>query len=449
MLVLSDSSLTDPSVFSEIVGMNRLFFAVVPFFAVGTLIAILFIIRDPGAQPERKKESIIQYDFDAVVDRSQNYAAKVEEAILHYGTNDVIPLWIADMDFKTAPCIVDAIKARANQGIFGYTWRTPKYFEPIAAWQQKRNGWLPDTEHMAFAPGVVPGMRMMLTMFTQPADKILIQQPVYHPFADVVNNTGRQLVVSPLKRDEDGRYTMDLEDFAKKAADGVKYFILCNPHNPVGRVWTREELKAVGDICVKHGVRIISDEIHSDLMLDGHKHIPMASVSPEIAAITTTCIAPSKAFNLAGLQSSTIVYDTVEHKDAYVAELKRMDIARNNCFSLVATMAAYEQGEEWLDQLLVYLSGNMRFIREFCAEHLPELKPNAPEATYLCWIDARALGMDDAALKKFCVEKAGVAFGEGSEFGLGGSGFLRLNAACPRSVIQKALTQLEAAVYNY
>ena len=406
MLVLSDSSLTDPSVFSEIVGMNRLFFAVVPFFAVGTLIATLFIIRDPGAQPERKKESIIQYDFDAVVDRSQNYAAKVEEAILHYGTNDVIPLWIADMDFKTAPCIVDAIKARANQGIFGYTWRTPKYFEAIAAWQQKRNGWLPDTEHMAFAPGVVPGMRMMLTMFTQPADKILIQQPVYHPFADVVNNTGRQLVVSPLKRDEDGRYTMDLEDFAKKAADGVKYFILCNPHNPVGRVWTREELKAVGDICVK-------------------------------------------TFNLAGLQSSTIVYDTVEHKDAYVAELKRMDIARNNCFSLVATMAASEQGEEWLDQLLVYLSGNMRFIREFCAEHLPELKPNAPEATYLCWIDARALGMDDAALKKFCVEKAGVAFGEGSEFGLGGSGFLRLNAACPRSVIQKALTQLEAAVYNY
>lgn len=246
----------------------------------------------------------MQYDFDAVVDRSQNYAAKVEEAILHYGTNDVIPLWIADMDFKTAPCIVDAIKVRADQGIFGYTWRTPKYFEAIAAWQQKRNGWLPDTEHMAFAPGVVPGMRMMLTMFTQPGDKILIQQPVYHPFADVVNNTGRQLVVSPLKRDENGRYTMDLEDFAEKAADGVKYFILCNPHNPVGRVWTHEELKAVGDICVKHGVRIISDEIHSDLMLDGHKHIPMASVSSEIAAITTTCIAPSKTFNLAGLVGS-------------------------------------------------------------------------------------------------------------------------------------------------
>ena len=388
----------------------------------------------------------MSYNFDEIVDRSNNYAAKFQEAELHYGTNNVIPLWIADMDFRTAPCIVDAIKERADQGIFGYTWRTPKYFEAIAAWQQKRNGWLPDISKMAFAPGVVPGMRMVLTMFTQPGDKVLIQQPVYHPFADVVNNTGRQLVVSPLKRDETGYYTMDLEDFEAKAKDGAKYFILCNPHNPVGRCWTREELKQVGDICVKYGVEIISDEIHSDLMLDGHKHTCMASVSAEIAAITTTCIAPSKTFNLAGLQSSTIVFNDEAKKDAYVAELKRMDIARNNCFSLVATMEAYAHGEQWLDELLVYLADNMRFIRSFCAERLPELKPNTPEATYLNWVDARALGMDDAALKKFCVEKAGVAFGEGTDFGIGGSGFLRLNAACPRSVIEKALTQMEQAV---
>ena len=386
------------------------------------------------------------YNFDEIVDRSNNYAAKFQEAELHYGTNNVIPLWIADMDFRTAPCIVEAIKERADQGIFGYTWRTPKYFEAIAAWQQKRNGWLPDIAKMAFAPGVVPGMRMVLTMFTQPGDKVLIQQPVYHPFADVVNNTGRQVGVSPLKRDENGDYTMDLEDFEAKAKDGAKYFILCNPHNPVGRCWTREELKQVGDICVKYGVEIISDEIHSDLMLDGHKHTCMASVSPEIAAITTTCIAPSKTFNLAGLQSSTIVFNDEAKKDAYVAELKRMDIARNNCFSLVATMEAYAHGEQWLDELLVYLGDNMRFIRSFCAERLPELKPSTPEATYLNWVDAWALGMDDAELKKFCVEKAGVAFGEGTDFGIGGSGFLRLNAACPRSVIEKALTQMEQAV---
>lgn len=390
----------------------------------------------------------MSYNFDEIVDRSNNYAAKFQEAELHYGTNNVIPLWIADMDFRTAPCIVEAIKQRADQGIFGYTWRTPKYFEAIAAWQQKRNGWLPDIAKMAFAPGVVPGMRMILTMFTQPGDKVLIQQPVYHPFADVVNNTGRQLVVSPLKRDENGYYTMDLEDFEAKAKDGAKYFILCNPHNPVGRCWTREELKQVGDICVKYSVEILSDEIHSDLMLDGHKHTCMASVSPEIAAITTTCIAPSKTFNLAGLQSSTIVFNDEAKKDAYVAELKRMDIARNNCFSLVATMEAYNHGEDWLEELLVYLSDNMRFIRSFCAERLPELKPNTPEATYLNWVDARALGMDDDTLKKFCVEKAGVAFGEGPDFGFGGSGFLRLNAACPRSVIEKALTQMEQAVHS-
>jgi len=387
----------------------------------------------------------MRYDFDEIVDRSENYAAKYQEAELHYGTNDVIPLWIADMDFRTAPCVVEAIQRRAQQGIFGYTWRTPRYFEDIAQWQSRRNGWLPDRDHMAFAPGVVPGMRMFLTLFTKPGAKVLIQQPVYHPFAEIVEDTGRNLVVSPLKRDESGCYTMDLEDFERKARE-AKVFLLCNPHNPVGRCWTRSELQAVGEICVRYGVEILSDEIHSDLMLDGHRHTCMASLSPEIAALTTTCIAPSKTFNLAGLQSSTIVFNRAGRRDEYVAELKRMDIARNNCFSLVAAMAAYEGGEEWLDQLLEYLSGNMRFIREFCRERLPELKPNVPEATYLCWIDARGLGLDDGALKRFCVEKAGVAFGEGPDFGQGGSGFLRLNAACPRSVLREALERMERAV---
>lgn len=385
------------------------------------------------------------YNFDEIIDRSQNYAAKFEEAELHYGTNNVIPLWIADMDFRTAPCVVEAIKARADQGIFGYTWRTPRYFEAVAGWQERRNGWRPDTEKMAFAPGVVPGIRMVLTMFTLPDDKVIIQQPVYGPFAAAAEHTGRQLVVSPLKRDENGCYTMDLEDFEAKI-QGVKFFILCNPHNPVGRAWTKEELKAVGDICVRHGVEIISDEIHSDLMLDGHKHTCMASVSESIAARTITCIAPSKTFNLAGLQSSTIVFNTPERKDAFDAQLKRMDIARNNCFSLVATMAAYERGEDWLEELKAYLSDNMRFINRFCHERLPELKPNRPEATYLNWIDARGLGMDDGALQRFCVEKAGVAFGKGADFGYGGSGFLRLNAACPRSTLEKALTRMEKAV---
>lgn len=387
----------------------------------------------------------MKYNFDECVDRSSNYAAKVEEACLHYGTNNVIPLWIADMDFKTAQPIIDAIKERADQGIFGYTFRPDKYFDLIANWQQKRNGYLPDVKKMAFALGVVPAMRMILNLFTKPEDRILIQQPVYHPFADVVENTGRELVVNPLLC-EDGYYRMDYKDFEEKAKTGIKYFILCNPHNPAGRCWSKEELEEVGELCIKYGISIISDEIHSDLMLNGHKHTMMASLSPEIAAITTTCIAPSKTFNLAGLQSATIIFDTEERKELYVSELKDMDIARNNCFSLIATMTAYENGEEWLEQLLVYLADNMKFIRDYCKENLPMLKPNNPEATYLCWIDARELHMTDEELLRFTVDKAGVAFGKGSDFGIGGSGYLRLNAACPRSVIKKALEQLKEAV---
>ena len=275
----------------------------------------------------------------------------------------------------------------------------------------------------------------------------MIQQPVYHPFADVVENTGRQLVVSPLKRDENGYYTMDYEDFEQKI-QGARYFILCNPHNPVGRVWTPEELRKVGELCVRNGVEIISDEIHSDLMLDGHKHTCMASVSPEIAAITTTCIAPSKTFNLAGLQSSTIVFNDEAKKGRLCGGAEADDIARNNCFSLVATMEGLHPrrgvagGASGLSVQEHALHPQLR------AERLPELKPNTPEATYLCWIDARALGMDDETLKTFCVEKAGVALGYGPDFGVGGSGFLRLNAACPRATLEKALTQLERAVHS-
>ena len=269
---------------------------------------------------------------------------------------------------------------------------------------------------------------------------------MYHPFAAVIRQSNRELVENPLLRDETGYYTMDFNDLEDKLKAGAKCMILCNPHNPVGRCWKPEELKTVGDLCVQYGTEIISDEIHGDLMLDGHKHTCMASLSPEIAAITSTCTAPSKTFNLAGLQAATIIFNNKDRLKAYNAEMSRLHIDRNNCFSLVATMAACEGGAEWLDQLLVYLSGNMQFVRDFCAERLPELKPNTPEATYLNWIDARALHLDDDALLRFLVDKAGVGFSMGSVFGRGGSGFLRMNTACPRSVLEKALTQIEQAV---
>lgn len=384
------------------------------------------------------------YNFDERIDRKNNNAAKFEEAYLHFGSNDVIPLWIADMDFKTAQPIIDAVRERAEQGIFGYTSRPEEYFKLIAKWQQRQNGYLPDVNKMAFAPGVIPAMRMILNLFTQENDKILIQYPVYHPFTDLVQNSSRRIVPSRLIF-EHGRYTMDYDDFEEKAKNGVKYFLLCNPHNPVGRCWSREELKRVGDICVKYNIKVISDEIHSDLMLFGNKHTVFASISDEIASLTTTCIAPSKTFNLAGLQSSTIIFPNTVCKEAYETQLKAMDIARNNCFSLVATMAAYEHGEEWLTQLKRYLEGNMRFIGDYCRENIPFFKPNLPECTYLCWIDARDTGMTDDKLFDFTVRKAKVACSMGVQFGKGGEGFLRLNAACPRSTLEDALGRIKSA----
>lgn len=389
------------------------------------------------------------YDFDAVIDRSHSGAAKWEEPEQRFGRADVIPLWIADMDFQTAPCIVDAIRARAEHGIFGYTWRDPAYFQSIAGWQLRRNGWAADPEKMGFSAGVVPGIHRVLCMVTQPGDQVLIQTPVYHAFAEAVEVTGRTLVKSPLLRDETGYYTMDYADLEAKLKGGVKCVILCNPHNPVGRCWTADELRKAAQLCVRYGATILSDEVYGDFSLDGHKHVCTASLSLEIAAHTITFTAPSKTFNLAGLKASTIIFDTVEHRLAYDAGLKRDDLFRSNCFAPVATMAAYtDEGAAWLDQLLTYLSGNMAFVRDFCAKHLPELIPNTPEGTYLNWIDARALGMDNESLKRFMVDEAGVAFSMGTEFGTEGEGFLRMNTACPRSVLERALTQIEHAVHT-
>lgn len=388
----------------------------------------------------------MKYNFDQIVDRSKNHSVKYEEMYINCGSNDLIPLWIADMDFKTAEPIIEALHEKVNQGIFGYVNRPTEYFEAIRDWQLKRNGYEFKTDMMSFALGVVPALRDFLLLFSNEGDKVIIQQPVYHPFAEIVENTNRKLVVSNLKVDESLYYTMDFEDFEEKLKDGVKFFILCNPHNPCGRSWSKEELKKIGELCVKYGVQILSDEIHADLMLNGNKHTVMVSVSDEIAKITTTFTSSSKTFNLAGLQAATIIFADKEKQKVYESYIRTRDIARNNCFSLVATIAACKEGEEWLDQLREYIYGNMTFIKQFLDENIPLLKMRVPEATYLAWVDANALGMNDAELFKFVVEKAGVALGKGTDFGYGGSGFLRINTACPRSVLEKALTQLKTAV---
>ena len=390
----------------------------------------------------------MKYNFDELIDRSNNNSTKYEETVNVYGTHDVSPLWIADMDFKTAQPIIDALHERVEQGIFGYTHRPDEFFLAVKEWQEKRNAYSPDVEHMAFAPGVIPGIRTMIQAISQPEDGFIIQEPVYFPFRHIIEGTGRKVIVNPLKC-EKGRYLMDYEDFEEKAKCGAKFFVLCNPHNPVGRVWTKEELKKIGDTCLKYDIQIISDEIHGDLILNDNKHTVMAAVSPEIAAITTVCTAPSKTFNLAGLQSSTIIFNSMDNRNKYQDLLTQKDMSRNNCFSIVSTIAACKYGDEWLDQLRVYISENMSFVHNYLKENIPVLSMEIPEGTYLGWLDARGLGMTDEELLRFTVDKAGVAFGVGKSFGIGGSGFLRVNCATQRSVLEKAFSQLKIAVYEY
>ena len=386
----------------------------------------------------------MKYNFDEVIDRSGNRAAKYDERIKKFGTADVIPLWVADMDFKTAQPIIDGLKAKAEEGIWGYTSRPDSYFEAICSWQERRNGWKIDRSLVSWSLGVVPALSAIVKVFSQPGDKVMIQTPVYSEFYDVTEAWGRQVVENQLV-EKDGSWTVDFEDFEKKAKE-VKIFLLCSPHNPLGIVWTKEQLQKMAEICIANNVLMVSDEIHSDLIFHGKKHIPTATVTEEIGEHIISCISGTKTFNLAGLQASTTVFPNADIKKKFDTFWMNMDIHRNNAFSSVAMEIAFNQGEEWLEQLLEYLDGNFELIRSYCAENIPQIKPNIPDATYLVWLDCRDLGMDNETLRKFMIEKAGLGLNEGYTFGRSLSGYMRLNAACPRSVLEKALGQLKAAV---
>ena len=386
----------------------------------------------------------MKYNFDEVIDRSGNRAAKYDERIKKFGTADVIPLWVADMDFKTAQPIIDGLKAKAEEGIWGYTSRPDSYFEAICSWQERRNGWKIDKSLVSWSLGVVPALSAIVKVFSQPGDKVMIQTPVYSEFYDVTEAWGRQVVENQLV-EKDGSWTVDFEDFEKKAKE-VKIFLLCSPHNPLGIVWTKEQLQKMAEICIANNVLMVSDEIHSDLIFHGKKHIPTATVTEEIGKHIISCISGTKTFNLAGLQASTTVFPNADIKKKFDTFWMNMDIHRNNAFSSVAMEIAFNQGEEWLEQLLESLDGNFELIRSYCAENIPQIKPNIPDATYLVWLDCRDLGMDNETLRKFMIEKAGLGLNEGYNFGRSLSGYMRLNAACPRSVLEKALGQLKAAV---
>ena len=386
----------------------------------------------------------MKYNFDEIVDRSRNRSAKYDEAGKKFGSQDVIPLWIADMDFKTAQPVIDALKARAEEGIWGYTSRPDSYYEAVCGWQKRRNGWDIDKSMISFNLGVVPALSSMVYVFTEPGDKVLIQTPVYSEFYDVTESWGREVVESPLK-EQDGRWAIDFEDFEEKAKE-AKIFFLCSPHNPLGIVWTREELERMCNICIANNVLIVSDEIHSDLVFHGKKHIPTATLSPEIATHVISCISGTKTFNLAGLQASATIFPNQKLKARFDKFWFNLDIHRNNAFSTIAMEVAFNEGEEWLEQLLGYIGGNFEFIKDYCAANITQVKPNVPDATYLVWLDCRGLGMGNEELRSFMIHKAGLGLNEGWSFGRSLSGFMRLNAACPRPVLEKAMEQLKHAV---
>lgn len=388
----------------------------------------------------------MKYNFDNVIDRSKNRAGKYDERQKKFGTMDVIPLWVADMDFQTAQPIIDACVEKALEGIWGYTYRPDSYFDAILGWQLRRHGWKIDKEKVSWSLGVVPALSSIIKVFTNVGDSVMIQTPVYSEFYDITEAWERKVVENQLIEQEGG-WTIDFADFEEKAKDpNVKIFLLCSPHNPLGIVWRKEQLEKMFEICRANDVLMVSDEIHSDLVFHGKKHIPTAMISDEARDHVISCISGTKTFNLAGLQASTNVFPNLEMKAAFDKFWMNLDIHRNNAFSSVAMEAAFNEGEEWLEQLLPYLSENFDFIKDYCEKYIPKIKPNIPDATYLVWLDCRELGLDNEQLRKFMIKEAKLGLNEGYTFGRSLSGFMRLNAACSRSVLVKAMKQLEAAV---
>lgn len=387
----------------------------------------------------------MDFNFDKIIDRTNNFSAKWSEMNKNFGTNNLLPMWVADMDFLTAPCVMEALKDRLEQGIFGYTTRPSSYNESIVNWLDNRFSWKINQEWLMFSPAVITSISLLIQNLTQKNDKIMIQEPVYSPFHNIVESNERSLVISPLVKLDDGSYVMDYEDIEAKIKD-VKVFILCNPHNPVGRVWTREELTRLGEICLKHNVLIISDEIHSDIILKNHKHTPFASISKEFRENTITCMAPTKTFNLAGLQSSFLVISNPYYYEVMDKAFSILDIKRNNAFSLVATEAAYNYGEDWLYELIKYIEDNVDFAIDYIKNHMPQLKVKKPEGTYLLWVDFSNLNVDKKDLKNALINKGRIALSDGSSFGIGGDGYYRINLACPRSMVLEGLKRIEFAI---
>jgi len=386
----------------------------------------------------------MQYDFDRVIDRRTTDSIKWSVNEKRFGSHKVISAWVADMDFESPAPVVEALRARAAHGIFGYPIRPAAYYDALINWMRKRHDWAIKAEWLTYSPGVVTGLALAVHAYTQPGDKIIIQPPVYPPFFSVVKNNGRQLVLNPLKF-VDGKFRMDLEHLEKQIDAHTKMIILCSPHNPVGRVWTRDELAQLGKLCLRKNILIVSDEIHCDLIFRGYRHIPLATISDELAQITITCVAPSKTFNIPGLYTAAAIIPNGRLRAQFNTVRENLGLEGANIFGIAGFEAAYRAGEEWLDQLLEYLQGNLEFLLDYFDKSIPRIKPIRPEGTYLVWLDCHGLGLGDAALKEWMHKQARVAMNEGHTFGAEGKGFVRLNFGCPRATLGEALQRIEQA----
>ncbi|MFW9972577.1 MAG: MalY/PatB family protein [Candidatus Odinarchaeota archaeon] len=392
----------------------------------------------------------MKYDFDRVIDRTRTNCIKWNKHFLkeHFKYEDLLPLWVADMDFQCPQPIIEALKKRTSEEIYGYGWHNiPTYLNAIINWMKRRHQWEINKDWIVYSPGIVPALYMLVQTFVNIGEKIIIQPPVYHPFFTAIENNGRQVLTNQLLF-ENKRYSIDFEDFEEKARDPLtKMFILCSPHNPIGRVWSETELRKLGDICLENEILIVSDEIHHDLILSGNKHTLFSTLSKEFEQNTVVCTAPSKTFNIAGLQISNIIIPDKRKRERFNNTIEKINgIMIPNVFGIVALIAGYNEGEEWLDQVLKYIEANFKFLKEFVRENLPEVDVIDPEGTYLAWLNFSNLGMTDEELREFMLKKAKVALDDGKIFGPGGEGFQRINVACPRSVLKDCMIRIVNAL---
>lgn len=387
------------------------------------------------------------FTFDTVVDRTHTDCLKFDAAVRRGRPADVLPLWVADMDFPTAPAIIDALQQRVRHGIFGYSEADPdRYHAVLDHWFTKRHGWHIEKDWLVQTPGVVFALATAVKAFTKPGDTVLLQQPVYYPFSEVIVDNRRKRVSSDLVL-KDGHYEIDFADVEQKIVDNdVKLFLLCSPHNPVGRVWTRDELTRLGDICLRHHVIVVADEIHEDFVWPGHTHLPFASLGEAYAQQAIVCTSPSKTFNIAGLQVSNIFIANPDLRIRFKKEIDRAGYSQLNTLGLTASEAAYTAGEPWLDELKRYIKGNIDFLAAYTADHLPQLTLIQPEGTYLLWLDFRQLGLSEPEREDLLLHRAKLWLDSGAIFGKVGAGFERINVACPRSTLEQALTQLQHAI---